>query len=124
MLLASSAHCVKCKAWSSQDRFAGSHKLFRSCIADRLQSDKGTAVTVFPSVVCVCLQCKHPGHVQLDYQQIRMHTNNTFVLQARNSVLALKGQMLPTSLQLPGEVVLGQCAWQCPTGQARTACQA
>jgi hypothetical protein len=40
--------------------------------------------------------------MQLDYQQIRLHTNNTFVLQARSSHLSLKGQMLPTTVQLPG----------------------
>jgi hypothetical protein len=50
------------------------------------------------------LQCKHPGHLQLDYQQIRLHTNNTFVLQARSSHLSLKGQMLPTMVQSPGEL--------------------
>lgn len=54
--------------------------------------------------VTLRLQCKHPGHLQLDYQQIRLHTNNTFVLQARSSTLSLKGQMLPTTVQLPGMV--------------------
>lgn len=50
------------------------------------------------------LQCKHPGHLQLDYQQIRLHTNNTFVLQSRSNMLSLKGQMLPTTVQLPGKL--------------------
>eukprot|EP00878_Enallax_costatus_P026891 GHUV01028902.1.p1 GENE.GHUV01028902.1~~GHUV01028902.1.p1 ORF type:complete len:767 (+),score=239.67 GHUV01028902.1:298-2598(+) len=47
-------------------------------------------------------RCKHPRHVQLDFQQLQQHTNNSFVLEARKSLLVLKGQMLPISLQLPG----------------------
>ncbi|KAF8066284.1 Gucy1b1 [Scenedesmus sp. PABB004] len=45
---------------------------------------------------------KHPAHVQLDFAAIALHTNNHFVLQARASLVTLKGQMLPTEVTLPG----------------------
>jgi hypothetical protein len=44
-----------------------------------------------------------PSYIQLDYEQILVNTNSSFVLQSRNTGIILKGQMLPTTVQLPGE---------------------
>ena len=48
------------------------------------------------------MQCKVPSYIQLDYQQIMVNTNSSFVLQSRTTGITLKGQMLPTTVQLPG----------------------
>lgn len=47
-------------------------------------------------------QIKHPSYIQLDYQQVLLNTNSAFMLQARASLVTLKGQMLPTTLSPPG----------------------
>jgi len=58
----------------------------------------------------VCLQLKHPSYIGLDYQQVVLNTNSTFVLQARASLVQLKGQMLPTALSPGGrEGADGSC---------------
>lgn len=49
------------------------------------------------------VQCKVPSYIQLDYEAILVNTNSSFVLQSRSTGITLKGQMLPTSVQLPGE---------------------
>lgn len=75
------------------------------CSHAALFSALGATPTAF---VCV-LQFKHPRHVQVEFQQLQEHTNNSFMLEARKSLLVLKGQMLPTSIQLPGQQVPCQC---------------
>lgn len=47
-------------------------------------------------------QCKVPSYIRLEYQQILDNSHSSFVLQARSSGLTLKGQMLSTTVQLPG----------------------
>lgn len=54
-------------------------------------------------ILLSCLQCKQPSYIQLEYDQILVNTNSSFVLQSRSSGITLKGQMLPTTVQQPGE---------------------
>jgi hypothetical protein len=63
-----------------------------------------TCHSVPPSPWCShCpVQCKVPSYIQMDYQQILVNTHSSFVLQSRVTGVTLKGQMLPTTVTLPG----------------------
>lgn len=56
-----------------------------------------------------------PSYIQLEYEQILYNTNSSFVLQSRTTGITLKGQMLPTTVPLPGTEAGWLCAvtfWQ------------
>jgi hypothetical protein len=59
------------------------------------------------------LQCKVPSYIQLEYKDILVNTNSSFVLQARSCGVTLKGQMLPTTAALPGELARPPPAFVC-----------
>lgn len=70
-------------------------------------------LTCLCGTLCIDQQCKVPSYIQLDYEQILVNTNSSFVLQSRTNGITLKGQMLPTTVQLPGRRVedMLQCVW-------------
>ncbi len=54
-------------------------------------------------VVWCCAQLRHP-HTELSWEGITRETASSFVLQVPSTGLQLKGQMIPSSIPVPGEV--------------------
>jgi len=58
---------------------------------------------------CAASQLKHPSYITWDYGQMLLNTNSAFVLQARASLVQLKGQIVPTTITPAGDLELYCC---------------
>ena len=52
------------------------------------------------------MQLRHP-HIQLSYEAVVLNANSAFLLMARETTTALKGQMVSTTMKDPGRQSCG-----------------